>query len=113
MPCGGALGGRYGLAADRRPLRGPRTAGPSPVIELNRAVAVATPSGPEHGLELVEALASRGELAGSHLLPAVRGELLTRLGRHDDARSALLPALALCGNAAERAVLQRKVDELS
>ncbi|WP_374208692.1 hypothetical protein [Pseudarthrobacter cellobiosi] len=71
------------------------------------------PSGPEHGLELVEALASRGELAGSHLLPAVRGEMLTRLGRHDDARSALLPALALCGNAAERAVLQRKVDELS
>ncbi|MCO4264190.1 RNA polymerase sigma factor [Pseudarthrobacter sp. MDT3-26] len=86
---------------------------PSPVVELNRAVAVAMASGPADGLELVEAMAARGELAGSHLLPAVRGEMLTRLGRCDDARSALLQAMALCGNAAERAVLQRKVDELS
>ncbi len=86
---------------------------PSPVVELNRAVAVAMASGPADGLELVEAIAARGELAGSHLLPAVRGEMLTRLGRRDDARSALLQAVALCGNAAERAVLQRKVDELS
>ncbi|MCP8999552.1 RNA polymerase sigma factor [Pseudarthrobacter sp. RMG13] len=86
---------------------------PSPVVELNRAVAVAMASGPADGLELVEAIAARGELAGSHLLPAVRGEMLTRLGRHDDARSALLQAVALCGNAAERAVLQRKADELS
>lgn len=86
---------------------------PSPIIELNRAVAVAMDSGPAHGLELVEAIAARGELAGSHLLPAVRGEMLTRLGRRDDARSALLQAVALCGNAAERAVLERKVDELS
>lgn len=86
---------------------------PSPVIEINRAVAVAMASGPADGLELVEAIAARGELAGSHLLPAVRGEMLTRLGRRDDARSALLQAVALCGNAAERAVLQRKVDELS
>lgn len=86
---------------------------PSPVIEINRAVAVAMASGPADGLELVEAIAARGELAGSHLLPAVRGEMLTRLGRRDDARSALLQAVALCGNAAERAVLQRKVDDLS
>ncbi|QDG65530.1 RNA polymerase sigma factor [Pseudarthrobacter sp. NIBRBAC000502772] len=86
---------------------------PSPVVELNRAVAVAMASGPADGLELVEAIAARGELAGSHLLPAVRGEMLTRLGRRGDARSALLQAVALCGNAAERAVLQRKVDELS
>lgn len=86
---------------------------PSPVVELNRAVAVAMASGPADGLELVEAIAARGELAGSHLLPAVRGEMLTRLGKRDDARSALLQAVALCGNAAERAVLQRKVDELS
>jgi predicted RNA polymerase sigma factor len=61
---------------------------------------------------LVDALAARGELAGSHLLPSVRGELLARLGRRDDARSALLEAVALCGNAAERAVLARKVDGL-
>lgn len=86
---------------------------PSPIIELNRAVAVAMGSGPAHGLELVEAITARGELAGSHMLPAVRGEMLTRLGRRDDARSALLQAVALCGNAAERAVLERKVDELS
>jgi predicted RNA polymerase sigma factor len=86
---------------------------PSPIIELNRAVAIAMASGPAHGLELVEAIAARGELAGTHLLPAVRGEMLTRLGRRDDARSALLQALALCGNAAERVVLERKVDELS
>lgn len=86
---------------------------PSPVVELNRAVAVAMASGPADGLELVEAIAARGELAGSHLLPAVRGEMLTRLGKRGDARSALLQAVALCGNAAERAVLQRKVDELS
>lgn len=86
---------------------------PSPVVELNRAVAVAMASGPADGLELVEAIAARGELAGSHLLPAVRGEMLTRLGKRDDARSALLQAVALCGNAAERAVLQRKADELS
>lgn len=85
---------------------------PSPIIELNRAVAVAMASGPARGLELVDALASRGELAGTHLLPAVRGEMLTRLGRPEDARVALLESIALCGNAAERAVLQRKVDEL-
>lgn len=70
-------------------------------------------SGPVDGLELVEAIAARGELAGSHLLAAARGEMLTRLGRRDDARSALRQSVALCGNAAERAVLQRKVDELS
>ncbi|KRE71247.1 RNA polymerase sigma factor [Arthrobacter sp. Soil762] len=85
---------------------------PSPIIELNRAVAVAMASGPAQGLELVEAIPERGELAGSHLLPAVRGEMLTRLGRRGDARSALLQAVALCGNAAERAVLERKLDEL-
>lgn len=85
---------------------------PSPIIDLNRAVAVAMASGPARGLELVDALASRGELAGTHLLPAVRGEMLTRLGRPEDARVALLESIALCGNAAERAVLQRKVDEL-
>ncbi|MET4147541.1 putative RNA polymerase sigma factor [Arthrobacter sp. UYCo732] len=83
---------------------------PSPIIELNRAVAVAMASGPAGGLALVDAIASRGELAGSHLLPAVRGEMLTRLGRRDEARSALLQAIKLCGNAAERAALERKLD---
>jgi predicted RNA polymerase sigma factor len=85
---------------------------PSPVIELNRAVAVAMASGPAAGLELVEAIAALGGLNGSHLLPAVRGELLTRLGRKDEARSALLQAIELCGNAAERTALERKVGAL-
>lgn len=83
---------------------------PSPIIELNRAVAVAMATGPAEGLALVDAIAARGELAGSHLLPSIRGELLTRLDRRDEARSALQQAIELCGNAAERAVLERKVD---
>jgi RNA polymerase sigma factor (sigma-70 family) len=86
---------------------------PSPIVELNRAVAVAMASGPGDGLALVDAIASRGELADSHLLPAVRGELFTRLGRLDEARTSLMQALELCGNTAERATLQRKIDELS
>src|SRR6478609_993747 len=65
---------------------------PSPIIELNRAVAVAMASGPADGLALVDAIASRNELTGSHLLPAIRGELLTRLGRPAEARVALLEA---------------------
>ena len=86
---------------------------PSPIIELNRAVAIAMATGPAEGLAVVEEIAARGELAGSHLLPAIRGEMLTRLGRRDEARSALLQAVALCGNSAERAVLERKVDGLA
>ncbi|AFR29094.1 RNA polymerase sigma factor [Arthrobacter sp. Rue61a] len=86
---------------------------PSPVIELNRAVAVAMASGPAAGLDLVDALKGRGELEGSHLLPTVRGELLTRLGRHTEARNALLEALNLCGNAAERSALERKIADLA
>ena len=86
---------------------------PSPVIELNRAVAVAMATGPADGLAVVEEIESRGELTGSHLLPAVRGELLIRLGRQDEARTALLRAAQLCGNAAERAVLERKIREVS
>jgi RNA polymerase sigma factor (sigma-70 family) len=85
----------------------------SPIVELNRAVAVAMATGPADGLALVGEIEARGELTGSHLLPAVRGELLTRLGRRDEARTALVRAAQLCGNDAERAVLERKVDELS
>jgi RNA polymerase sigma factor (sigma-70 family) len=85
---------------------------PSPIIDLNRAVAVAMASGPADGLALVDAIAIRGDLAGWHLLPAVRGELLARLGRRDEARAALLLAIGLCGNAAERGALKRKVDDI-
>lgn len=86
---------------------------PSPIVALNRAVAVAMASGPASGLALVDAMDARGELSGSHLLPAIRGELLARLGRVDDARSALLEAARLCGNAAERRELERKIRTLA
>ncbi len=86
---------------------------PSPVIELNRAVAVAMASGPAAGLQLVEALANRGDLDGSHLVPTVRGELLTRLGRFGEAQGALAEALAICSNAAERTALERKIADLA
>jgi RNA polymerase sigma factor (sigma-70 family) len=85
---------------------------PSPIIELNRAVAVAMASGPSDGLALVDAIEARGELAHSHAVPAVRGELLTRLGRFDEARAALLQAIDQCSIAVERGVLERKVAEL-
>jgi predicted RNA polymerase sigma factor len=85
---------------------------PSSVVELNRAVAVAMASGPAAGLDLADAIAAGGELEGSHLLPTVRGELLTRLGRRAEAQSALQQAVALCTNAAERRALERKIDEL-
>lgn len=86
---------------------------PSPIVELNHAVAVAMASGPAGGLALIDGLGARGELSGSHLLPAVRGELLARLGRFDEARSALLQATRLCGNAAERGELERKMQRLA
>lgn len=85
---------------------------PSPIIELNHAVAVAMASSPADGLALVDAIAARGELPNSHLLPAIRGELLSKLGRRDEARAAFVQAAELCGNAAERSVLERKVSEM-
>lgn len=86
---------------------------PSPVVELNRAVAVAMASGPAAGLALVDALAETGALAGSHLLPSVRGELLARLGRDDAAGEALDEAISLCRNEVERAHLAARRDGLS
>ena len=85
---------------------------PSPVVELNRAVAVAMATGPQQALEIVDELLATGKLAGSHLLPGVRGELLVRLGRTAEARSELELAARLCGNARERAVLLRKAAAL-
>jgi predicted RNA polymerase sigma factor len=82
---------------------------PSPVVELNRAVAVAQARGPVAALVLVDALVADGALPGSHLLPSVRGELLRRLGREDEARVEVERALALCGNARERALLRSRL----
>ncbi|MFF1572273.1 RNA polymerase sigma factor [Leifsonia sp. NPDC058292] len=81
---------------------------PSPVVELNRTVAVAMASGPAVALTQVDELAEGGGLGASHLLPAVRAELLSRLGRRAEARDEYLRAAELCGNAAERAVLLEK-----
>ncbi|MER6298727.1 sigma-70 family RNA polymerase sigma factor [Kitasatospora sp. NPDC001539] len=85
---------------------------PSPVVELNRAVAVAMASGPQEALSLVDDLVAAGRLSGSHLLPTVRGELLVRLGRTVEARAELELAARLCGNARERSVLLRKASAL-
>ncbi|SBT54873.1 RNA polymerase, sigma subunit, ECF family [Micromonospora narathiwatensis] len=78
---------------------------PSPVVELNRAVAVAQADGPAAGLELARALADDPALATYHLLPSVLGDLLAKLGRHDEARAEFERAAALTGNARERALL--------
>ena len=86
---------------------------PSPVVDLNRAVAVAMASGPAAGLVIVDTIAERGALTGSHLLPAVRAELLARMGRVDDARTEYRLAASLCGNAAERALLEAKAADLA
>jgi RNA polymerase sigma factor (sigma-70 family) len=78
---------------------------PSPVVELNRAVAVAMAFGPQAGLELVDALAEEPSLKAYHLLPSVRGDLLARLGRSEEARAEFERAAALTQNARERELL--------
>ncbi len=78
---------------------------PSPIVELNRAVAVGMAEGPAAGLALVEALADEPALAGYHLLPSVRGDLLRKLGRHDEARREFERAAAMTRNERERALL--------
>ncbi|HEX5750503.1 MAG TPA: RNA polymerase sigma factor [Archangium sp.] len=77
----------------------------SPVVELNRAVAVSMASGPAAGLEIVDALSSERALEGYHLLPSVRGDLLAKLGRLDEARAEFERAASLTRNARERQLL--------
>ena len=77
----------------------------SPVVELNRAVAVSMAEGPAVALPIVEALTARPELQRYHLLPSVRGDLLSRLGRADEARAEFERAAAMTGNERERAHL--------
>ncbi len=86
---------------------------PTPVVKLNRAVAVGMAEGPAAGLELVEALEASGQLTGYHLLPATRADLLRRLGRHAEAAAAYLEALELASNDAERRYLTRRLDEIT
>ncbi|HEV7610554.1 MAG TPA: RNA polymerase sigma factor [Steroidobacteraceae bacterium] len=78
---------------------------PSPVVELNRAVAVSMAFGPAAALELVDALTSESRLKGYHLLPSVRGDLLEKLGRFEEARMEFSRAAGLAQNARERALL--------
>jgi predicted RNA polymerase sigma factor len=78
---------------------------PSPVVELNRAVAVSMASGPEAGLELVDALAGEPALRSYHLLPSVRGDLLWKLGRIEEARLEFVRAASLTRNLRERQLL--------
>jgi RNA polymerase sigma factor (sigma-70 family) len=80
----------------------------SPVIELNRAVAVGMADGPVAGLAIVEALVEGGELRNYHLLPTVRGDLLERLGRHDEARAAFETAAGMTANTREQEMLKRR-----
>ncbi len=82
---------------------------PSPIVELNRAVAVAMADGPEHGLALID----RIELPGYHLLHAARADLLRRLERRDEAAEAYRTALSLEMNAAERAFLESRLSALT
>lgn len=82
---------------------------PSPVVELNRAVALTMAFGPAAGLELVDTLLSEPALANYHLLPSVRGDFLFRLGRHQEARAEFERAAAMTRNARERALLLERV----
>jgi RNA polymerase sigma factor (sigma-70 family) len=86
---------------------------PSPVVELNRAVAVSMADGPAAGLAIVDALAAEPALKDYHLLPSVRGDLLARLGRTDEARGELERAASLARNARERALLLDRAGELA
>ncbi|HEX7850319.1 MAG TPA: RNA polymerase sigma factor [Sphingomonas sp.] len=84
----------------------------SPIVELNRAIAVGMAEGPASGLAILDRIADAPELKGYHLLPSVRGDLLRRLGRHDEARAAFETAAALAGNRRERDLLNRRAREM-
>ena len=85
---------------------------PSPVIELNRAVAVAMRDGPEAGLRLIDAILERGNLVDYHLLHAARADLNRRMGRTSEARAAYQKALELARQEPERRFLRRRLEEL-
>jgi RNA polymerase sigma-70 factor (ECF subfamily) len=85
---------------------------PSPVVELNRAAAVAMRDGPAAGLALIDALLARGELRDYHLAHAARADLCRRLGRRDEARAAYAEALALAKLEPEKRFLEKRLREL-
>ena len=81
---------------------------PSPIVELNRAVAVGMAYGPQAGLDLVDQLAAEPALRGYHLLPSVRGDLLLKLGRTAEAQAEFQRASELTANARERALSEQR-----
>jgi predicted RNA polymerase sigma factor len=83
----------------------------SPIVELNRAVAVGMAEGPQAGLLIVDRLMHEPALKAYHLLPSVRGDLLHKLGRHEEARAAFEAAAALAGNRREQDLLRRRAAE--
>ena len=98
-----AIATLYGLLARMQP---------SPVVELNRAVAIAMAEGPEHGLRLIDAIEAQGELRDYHLLWSARADLLRRLGRWHEAHAAYTNALTLVTDEPQRRFLQRRLDEV-
>jgi RNA polymerase sigma factor (sigma-70 family) len=96
-----------GLYADLAQVTG------SPVVELNRAIAVAMAEGPAAGLAIVDRLVSEPALKTYHLLPTVRGDLLEKLGRNEEARAAFKTAAALAGNRRERDLIERRAKALA
>jgi RNA polymerase sigma-70 factor (ECF subfamily) len=86
---------------------------PSPVVELNHAVAVAMCDGPEAGLRLIDAILARGDLGDYHLAHSARADLNRRLGRTDAARAAYERALRLVRQGAERRFIERRLAEMT
>jgi len=86
-------------------------AAPSPVVELNRAVALSMAFGPAAGLDVVDVLVRDGALDGYHFLPSVRADLLAKLGRHDEARAELERAMSMTKNAKEQSLLLERAAE--
>jgi RNA polymerase sigma-70 factor (ECF subfamily) len=85
---------------------------PSPIVSLNRAVAIAMAQGPQPALELINELAAAGELDGYHLLHAARADMLRRLGANDEAAASYTTALELVTNDSERRFLERRLKEV-
>jgi RNA polymerase sigma-70 factor (ECF subfamily) len=89
------------------------SAQPSPIAELNRAVAIAMRDGPEKGLDLVDTILRSGDLASYHLAHSARADFLRRLGRKEEAVAAYETALTLCRQAPEQAFLRKRISDLS